>query len=270
MKQLITCFLTLLLVYAAEAQNRETRSVDTFSKISFRVPGKLYLRQGSPQKVEIEGDSKVLEKTKISVEGSRLIVGREGKWSNWTFGDDEKVNVYVTVERIDAVGVAGSGDVIGETKIVSNALELGVSGSGNLTADVSVTGDLTADVSGSGDLAVGGTCRSLSSHVSGSGNVNAKLAVEGSANLGISGSGKIAANGTASHVKVSISGSGKVLASDLETKSCKVVISGSGDVEIAVKDEIDATIAGSGSVRYRGNPQKVNNVSAGSGRMQKM
>ena len=53
---LFTAFLmaTTLLM----AQNRETRNVATFTRISFRVPGTLYLKQGSPQKVEIEGDRK--------------------------------------------------------------------------------------------------------------------------------------------------------------------------------------------------------------------
>jgi hypothetical protein len=250
-------------------QSRQTKNLDTFTKISFRVAGKLYLRQGSPQKVEIEGNKDALSETVVKVEGSKLIIGREGKW-NWNFGKDDEVNVYVTVQDIDGLSVSGSGDIIGETKIVSRELELNVSGSGNLKIEAEVSGDMDADVSGSGDLYVKGRCASLSSDVSGSGKVNAAVTIANRANFGISGSGKVEASGSAGEVKVSISGSGKVLASNLETKSCNVRISGSGDVEIAVKDEIDANITGSGSVRYRGEPSKVSSHASGSGSVRKL
>jgi hypothetical protein len=271
MKYFAYCFALFMLASTiALAQTRETRDVATFNKISFRVPGKLYLCQGSPQKVEIQGDKDVLSQTVVKVEGSRLIIGREGKWSNWRFGDGEEVKVYVTVKDIEGLNVSGSGDMIGETKIVSRELALNVSGSGSLRIDTEVAGDLEADVSGSGDLQVKGRCKSFNSDVSGSGKVNASLNVTDRAEFGISGSGKIEASGTASEVRASISGSGKVLASNLETGRCDVRISGSGDVEIAVKNEIDANITGSGSVRYRGNPSKVNSHASGSGSVRKM
>jgi hypothetical protein len=94
--------------------------------------------------------------------------------------------------------------------------------------------------------------------------------VSGEASFGISGSGKISATGSSDKVKTSISGSGKLLAADFATKSCHVRISGSGDVEINVKDELDASISGSGSVSYKGDPSRVNSHSSGSGKVRKM
>jgi hypothetical protein len=270
MKYFACCIALCMIASSAVFGQRQTKNVDTFTKISFRVPGKLYVRQGSPQKVEIEGDKDALEKTVVKVEGSKLIIAVEGKWSNWSFGDDDEVNVYVTVKDIDALNVSGSGDLIGETKIVTRELALNVSGSGNLKVEAEVSGDMEADVSGSGDLFVKGRCASFNSDVSGSGKVNAAVAVTNRADFGVSGSGKVEASGSASEVKVSISGSGKVLAANLETNTCNVRISGSGDVEISVKHEIDANITGSGSVRYRGEPSKVSSHASGSGSVRKM
>lgn len=266
------CFIALCMITTSPvlAQTRQTKNMDTFTRISFRVPGKLYVRQGSPQKVEIEGSKDALQETVVKVEGSRLIVGREGKWSNWSFGKDDEVNVYVTVKDIDGLNVSGSGDIIGETKIVTRDMDLNVSGSGNLRVEVEASGEMEADVSGSGDLYVKGRCASLDSDVSGSGKVNAALVIANRADFGISGSGKVEASGSAAEVKVAISGSGKVLASNLETNTCNVRISGSGDVEIAVKNEIDANITGSGSVRYRGEPSKISSHASGSGSVRKL
>jgi hypothetical protein len=127
-----------------------------------------------------------------------------------------------------------------------------------------------ADVSGSGNIDLQGKCRSFDSDVSGSGEVELTINITETADFGVSGSGKINASGSAQSVKTSISGSGKVLAADLETDRCQVRISGSGDVEINVKSELDATISGSGSVSYRGNPKKVNSNSSGSGKVRKI
>jgi hypothetical protein len=265
-----TFIVMLLISFAASAQTRETRKVDTFTKISFRVPGKLYLRQGSPQKVEIEGKKDVLEEIETEVDGSRLIVGKEGKWLNWDWDNDEKVNVYITVENIEGLSVSGSGDLIGETKITASNLDLNVSGSGSLKVDIDASGEVEADVSGSGDLELKGKCRSFESSVSGSGSVKLDAAIAELADFGVSGSGKIYASGSSDRVKTSISGSGKVLAANLVTNRCEVRISGSGDVEINVKNELDANISGSGSISYKGNPSKVNSHASGSGSVRKM
>ncbi len=271
MKNFIAPLMVFLMVSGiALAQTRETRDVSTFTKISFRVPGKVLLRQGSPQKVEIEGRKDVLREIETEVDGSKLIIGKPGKWFDWNWSDDDKVTVYITVANIEALSVSGSGDIIGQNKITTGDIDLNVSGSGSLTVEVDASGDMNADVSGSGDLEVKGKCRNFESDVSGSGNVKLDAQIASMADFGVSGSGKIYASGSSDNVKTSISGSGKVLAANLETSRCEIRISGSGDVQINVKNELDANITGSGSVSYKGNPNKVNSHASGSGTVRKM
>lgn len=271
MKRHLTLFLLLVSGFAF-AQTKETRSVGTFTKLAFRVPGKLILKQGSPQSVVIEGDKELLEKIETEVEGNRLVIGHPDKWRwrDWGWKDDKKVTVYVTVQDIEGLSVSGSGDLVSSGKISTNGLELKVSGSGSLDIDADVKGELTADVSGSGDLSVKGACQSFDSSVSGSGKVNMSGTITGRADMSVSGSGRIMASGTAQQVKATISGSGKVLAADLEVSKCEIRISGSGDVEINVKDALDANISGSGSVSYKGNPSQLNSHASGSGHVRKM
>jgi hypothetical protein len=266
----ITLFALFISVSFAFAQKRETRNVDAFTKIVFRTPGKLYFKLGSPQKVEIEGKEDLLKKINIEVEGSRLVIDMEEKWFNWNWDNDDEIKVYVTVENINAISVSGSGDVIGETKLTANDLDLKVSGSGNLTSEIDAKGKVNADVSGSGEIELKGKCTSFESHVSGSGKIALNANVSDEASFSVSGSGKIQASGTANEVKTHISGSGKVMAANLETKKCDVHISGSGDVEINVKESLDAQISGSGSVSYKGEPNHVNTNASGSGHVHKM
>ncbi len=272
MKYLISfCLLIATIASPAAAQTRETREVPVFQKISYRIPGKLFLRQGSPQKVVLEGDQERIGEIKTTVKGDRLVIGdeNEDRWFTWRDGSD-KVNVYVTVEHIDGLYVSGSGEAIGETTINSDQLDLKVSGSGSMQLTVAVSNDIQADVSGSGDLKVKGDCKGLSSRVSGSGRVFIANTINGDAKFSVSGSGKVLASGTAQSVEADISGSGKVLASELEAGRCEVRISGSGDVEINVKEELDAKISGSGTVAYKGSPRHVNSHSSGSGTVRKL
>jgi len=254
------------------AQTKETRDVNTFREISYRVSGKLYLRQGSPQKVTIEGDDDAVREVETYLKGDRLIIENRDndRWFSWTNDSRNRVNIYITVENIDGIYISGSGDLLAEGTIQSDNLDLRVSGSGSMELQVDVNGDLEANVSGSGDLRVKGKCRDLESRISGSGKVYIANAIEGTARFSMSGSGKVLAAGRANLVKASISGSGKLLAQDLVAERCEVNITGSGDVEINVKRELDARITGSGSVRYKGSPNHVNNHSSGSGKIRKI
>jgi hypothetical protein len=271
MKKLLSLSLALFLVITlAQAQKKETRNVETFTKVAFRIPGKLYLKQGNEQKVELEGNADILAKIETEVTGGRLTIGRENEnWRYWNWDRDDKVVVYITMKDIEGLSVSGSGDLIGEGKFKTGNLSLNVSGSGSLLLEASAQ-DIAADVSGSGRLEFTGTCRDLESKVSGSGKVGLNLSAADRTVMGISGSGKIVARGNAREIRVNISGSGEVLASDLEADRCEVKISGSGDVEVNVKSELDASVSGSGSVSYRGNPKHVSSHASGSGKIRKL
>lgn len=269
MKKTFLLLAAVLLITAAHAQKRETRDVSSFTKIAFRTAGKVYVKQGSPQKVEIEGSAEMLEKIKTKVEDGRLVIGPESSWRNWNWSSDDKVTVYITVSSIEALDVSGSGELIAQTKITGANMNLDVSGSGSLTAEVEAQ-DVDTDVSGSGEINLKGKFKSIKADVSGSGKVSVNGTVTGRADFEISGSGKIEASGSADSMSAEISGSGKVLGANFVTNVARIDIAGSGDVEITVNKDLDADITGSGTVLYKGNPARVNSDASGSGSVRKM
>jgi hypothetical protein len=272
MKRISLTLFLLAFVFGLNAQNRQKRSVSNFTKLSFRTAGKLYLKQGNTNSVELVGDPEVLEKIETKVEGGKLSIGQKDNdsWFNWRdWSDDEKITAYVTMKDIDAIYVSGSGDLLAETKLTGGDMELKVSGSGNLTAEIDAE-DVDASVSGSGDLNLSGKMKSMDSGISGSGKVVFNGVVAEFVETNISGSGKFEASGSAREIKSTISGSGRVYASELVVDRCNVRISGSGSVQVNVKTSIDANISGSGSVSYKGSPSEVNSHSSGSGRIRKM
>jgi len=136
-----------------------------------------------------------------------------------------RLTVTVPVSDIDHVSLGGSGNVKSETRLKADAFKVSLGGSGNITLEVDAN--------------------SVKSSIGGSGNI--KLA------------------GKANSMKSSIAGSGTIKAYEMQVNSIKASIAGSGDIRVSVKDEINATVAGSGSIYYKGNPPKINTKSHGSG-----
>jgi hypothetical protein len=252
------------------AQNKKTYDLPEFNRISFAGAGKVYVTQDEPQRVVAEGSKELLEKYELNVEDGKLIIKPKTKWMDWNWGNDDEIIVNITVAKIEGLAVAGSGDVIAKNRIKTNALYLHVSGSGFLQAEADVKGNLDTKVSGSGDVKISGTANTFESQVSGSGDVHANVVCEGNSSFAISGSGKIILQGKADLFEASISGSGGIKGENFSVTTAKIRIAGSGSVDIQVSEEIDASIAGSGDVRYVGNPKKINARAGGSGTVKKM
>ena len=65
-------------------------------------------------------------------------------------------------------------------------------------------------------------------------------------------------------------GSGTVRAFDCNMDELECKIAGSGDIEASVVNKIKAEIAGSGSVKYKGDPQDIQKKVMGSGKIEKV
>ncbi|MDR1022184.1 MAG: DUF2807 domain-containing protein [Prevotellaceae bacterium] len=83
--------------------------------------------------------------------------------------------------------------------------------------------------------------------------------------LVISGSGKVELKGTGNEVSCKIDGSGNIDLSAYPAQNVDCRISGSGNVLAYAKDKLTAQIAGSGKIRYKGNPPVTDIQVAGSG-----
>jgi Putative auto-transporter adhesin, head GIN domain len=124
---------------------------------------------------------------------------------------------------------------------------LGMSGSGNVRAEGALTGEkLDISISGSGDFDL----------------MQLKYA---DVKVGISGSGDVDLGGSVERAELSISGSGDLKAKDLKAQSVRCRVSGSGDVSCFAAKELDASVSGSGDIRYSGNPASVKKKVSGSG-----
>lgn len=222
---------------------REVRSLAAFTEVRLSGSAKVVLRQGSPQKVEVEGADADLARLETTVTAGKLHIGTKNEKtavegdggilsrvrSTTDYAGMGPVTVYITVPAVTALAVSGSGSIRAAEAIQGKALALTVSGSGS---------------------------------------INLKQVEAMTVQVSLSGSGAVVLAGSAPNFSASVSGSGSVAATDLRTETSNVRLSGSGNCRLTATKTLDARIAGSGSVYVSGNPQ-VNSSTAGSGRVRR-
>ncbi len=200
----------------------ENRNTPSFRNLTLSVPADVYISQGDAEGITIEAQNNILDVLRTDVRHDEL----EIRFDNGVVAKRyETIKVYITTKEITQIKISGSGNVSNETPILTNELNLRISGSGNVELTDIDTHILDARISGSGNVNIGGYC---------------------------------------TEQYLNISGSGDVYGFGLLTESADIRISGSGKTEIAVADYLNATISGSGKIYYKGSPD-INSSISGSG-----
>lgn len=139
------------------------------------------------------------------------------------------IKLVVPFEKLEALALTGSGHIRNSDVIKARDFKVSVTGSGNMNLNL-VTENLEGSLTGSGDVKLRGNTRNL---------------------------------------KCTVTGSGDFLAYDLKADKVDANVTGSGDIEITVVNELNARVSGSGDITYRGNPEKQNFRTSGSGKVSK-
>lgn len=205
----------------------QTRSLAAFNGVNLAYPANVVLKQGSNQRVRLEGDAEQLAKIETVVkEGHLYIRNKERNLRQ----NNSRVTIYITVPTLEKIAVSGSGQVKGDGTFKNPSLRLAVSGSGSIKVAARVE-QVTSSISGSGSIELEGEGEQSSASVSGSGTLRSFDFKSNNAKITISGSGRCEVHAKSS-LKTNISGSGKVLYEG--------------------KPNIDSRVSGSGTVEKRG------------------
>ena len=81
----------------------------------------------------------------------------------------------------------------------------------------------------------------------------------------LSGGGNVTGSGTATSLGVTLDGSGNVWFTRVVANDVHAVLSGSGNIFITATNSLDASVPGSGTIGYAGNPQAVTKSVTGTG-----
>lgn len=200
-----------------------------FTSVSLGGYQNVVVRVGPAASVRAEGPQNELALLDIDVDDGDLRI--RTKRGSWDFPRDRQpVTVHVTLPRLTAASIGGSGD---------------------MRIDRVDADSFSASIGGSGDIDIGALkARDASFSIAGSGNIRAVGATD-TQTVSIAGAGDMELGGLASRVaQISILGSGDVSAR--ATESAQVNIMGSGDVDLSGGAKCAVRKVGSGEVRCTG------------------
>jgi hypothetical protein len=101
--------------------------------------------------------------------------------------------------------------------------------------------------------------------LSGSGILTVEAVQADTLAVALPGSGTTRASGTANRLQATLDGSGDMRLSDLTTAQATAVVSGSALIQLVATEALDASISGTGTILYGGNPIQVTKNITGTG-----
>jgi hypothetical protein len=190
------------------------------------------------------------------IQGSGNVVSENRSVSGFTsIALQGSANVYVTIGDTESVVVKTDDNILPliETRVQNGQLIIS-------------TKDNTSFTTSADPVRVDVAMKSLDDiKLSGSGIINVPELNGEAINVNLPGSGNINVAGEVAHANINLGGSGIVSCSGLKAKSATVNLSGSGNVKVYASDSLDATLSGSGTIQYSGNPTNVSKNVTGSG-----
>lgn len=93
--------------------------------------------------------------------------------------------------------------------------------------------------------------------ISGAGNLDIADASGQSLQLSLQGAGNLTASGEVQELAVTINGAGNARLSALRAHKASVMLNGAGNITVQATEELSAVVNGVGSVRYIGEPRKL-------------
>ncbi len=232
-KIILTSLIVFVFVTVANAQKygkvkgsgtviNKTRNVGAFEKVGVSGSFDVFLVKGKEGKIDIKIEDNLLSYLITEVDNGKLKI----KWKKGVnIRSNKTTQLTVYYNSIDAVGLSGSGDIVGKDLIKSNDFNVAVAGSGDIDLHLEAN-SVKAAISGSGDIDLKGATKVFTGAIAGSGDISAY---------------------------------------DLKSEKAVLRISGSGDMTINVSTELEARISGSGDIKYKGNPRIEDIKVSGSG-----
>jgi hypothetical protein len=234
MRQVVTIFLVSLLGFSLLACRGIRGSGTIIEKevpismvrsVSLSASGDVRIIIGDEEKLLISGDDNIIELLDTEVRDGHLELGRMRQRGTY-IQSSKTIEFTVYVRQIEALNLAGSGEINVENTVNAERFELTLSGSGNIIVQAIEAEHIEATITGSGDAVI--------------------------------------RDGKVNFLNVGITGSGRFDGRGLAAISADVAISGSGDVYTRVEENLAASVTGSGDVEYWGRPT-VSSQTTGSG-----
>jgi hypothetical protein len=204
----------------------EERNINEgFDKVKGSAGLDVYLTEGSENKVVVEADENLMDIIETNVINGKLTIR-----ANKNIGRSKAKKVHVTYTNLTSIEASSGADVVGNSVIKSETLNLDCSSGADIEVEV-LSRDLYAETSSGADIVVSGKTVNFTAKASSGSDLKAKK---------------------------------------LNAIDCNARASSGADITVNVKDRLDAKASSGGDVRYYGNPEAVSKDRGSSGSIRKM
>ncbi len=203
----------------------EERPVGDFTKVKGSAGIDVYLTEGTENKVVVEADENLMEAIETHVEGGKLRIR-----SNQNIGRAKSKKVHVTYVNLTSIEASSGADVIGNSVIKSETLNLDSSSGADLELEI-LSKEVFAETSSGSDMKLSGKATTLRAKASSGSDLNAR---------------------------------------ELMVATCNADASSGADIKVNVKERLSAEASSGGDVHYYGDPAAVTNKGGRTGGVHKM
>ena len=207
-------------VYGNNHVIKKEREAGNFTGLKVSSGIDVYLKQTDDESIIVETDENLHEYIITEIRNGILNIYTEAN-----IREAEKKAVYVTMKDINSLSTTSAGDIIGETPVRTQNLEISASSAGDIKLEVYAR-EIVARISSSGDVTLTGESDILNANLSSAGDLNAY---------------------------------------GLEVRDADVSASSAGDADISVSERLMARASSAGDINYRGNPKYLDAHSSSAG-----
>lgn len=211
----------------------------------------IYVQSEDTPALTVTTDQNIMEKYDFLVKGTKLQIKPKDEYKRANFFPTQ-FTVSTNSKGLRKVDLAGNVTFDIDSLFTGEVLNINLAGSGTINMNEQIN------------------INKLDVGLAGSATINAYHLNGKDFDGDIAGSGKINLGGSMTKASFEIAGSGTIRAFDLQVEDMECEIAGSGDIEISVSNSISAEVAGSGRIKYKGDPQIIKKEIAGSGSIKKM
>ncbi|MEM7187352.1 MAG: head GIN domain-containing protein [Bacteroidota bacterium] len=204
----------------------EERSVSSeFDEVKGNAGVDVYLTEGDEYKIVVEADENLVPLIETNISDGRLNIR-----TTENIGRSKAKKVHVTYKKLTGIYATSGADVISNSVIKSEVLNLESNSGADLELDINAK-EVYAETSSGADMKLSGRAQRLTASASSGSDLKAR---------------------------------------DLEVKYCKANASSGADVTVNVLEEIEGKASSGGDVRYYGDPTAVSVKDGPSGSVRKM
>ena len=233
--------------------SEESHRLTGITGVELATIGELEIRLGDTEALQVSADDNLQEYFSITTDGGTLKINTR---PGFNLRPSRPVRYTLTAREIEFIGLSSSGNATAQA-LRADRFEIRLGSSGDLSVDGIQADSVDVRLGSSGDLSVDGIqADSVDVRLGSSGDLAVDDLRAGSLAVRISSTGDVRiGEGDVDSLDVTISSTGDYHGESVRSTRATVSLNSTGDARLWAAESLSATLNSTGSVSYKGDPE---------------